>query len=161
MGFPDLTGIDLNPTLTRMPYKQIIKYVTGDFARTAFPEETFGAVTAISVLEHGFCGPKVFREVSRILKTGGYLIGSTDYWPEKVDTSGVTVYGLDWTIFSKGELLNLIKEAGNYGLVPVGQLNFEASEPTVRWFKKDYTFVWFAFQKVDVRSKPTDKDSVS
>jgi SAM-dependent methyltransferase len=157
MGFANLTGIDLNPALTQMPYRQNIKYVTGDFTHTAFPSETFGAVTAISVLEHGFCGPKVFREASRILKPGGYLIGSTDYWPEKVDTSGVVVYDLDWTIFSKGELLNLIEEAGNHGLVPVGQLNFEASEPTVRWFKRDYTFAWFAFQKVDARSEPTNQ----
>jgi SAM-dependent methyltransferase len=159
MGFSDLTGIDLNPALTRMPHKQNIKYVTGDFTQTAFPTETFGAITAISVLEHGFCGPKVFREASRILKTGGYLTGSTDYWPEKIDTRGVTVYGLDWTIFSKDELLNLIEEAGKHGLVPVGQLNFEASEPTVSWFKRDYTFAWFAFQKIDVPSKPADKDS--
>jgi SAM-dependent methyltransferase len=135
--------------------------VTGDFTHRAFPSETFGAITAISVLEHGFCGPKVFREVSRLLKKGGYFIGSTNYWPEKVDTSGVIVYGLDWTIFSWSELLNLVEEAGNYRLVPVGQLNFEASEPTVRRFKRDYTFAWFAFQKVDARSEPTNKDSVS
>jgi SAM-dependent methyltransferase len=153
MGFSDLTGIDLNPTLTRMPHKENIKYVTGDFAHTAFPTETFGAITAISVLEHGFCGPKVFREASRILKTGGYLIGSTDYWPEKIDTSGVMIYGLDWTIFSKDEIVNLIEEAGKHGLVPVGELNFKASEPTVSWLKRDYTFAWFAFQKVDVRRR--------
>jgi SAM-dependent methyltransferase len=160
MGFSDLTGIDLNPALMRMPHKKNIKYVTGDFTQTAFPSETFGAITAISVLEHGFSGPKVFREISRILKTGGYLIGSTDYWPEKIDTNGVIVYGLDWTIFSKREFLNLIEEAGKHGLVPVGPLNFDASEPTVRWFKRDYTFAWFAFKRVDVRNEPTDKDSV-
>jgi SAM-dependent methyltransferase len=159
MGFSDLTGIDLNPTLTRMPYVQDIKYVTGDFTHTTFPSGTFGAVTAISVLEHGFCGPKVFGEISRILKTGGYFIGSTDYWPEKVDTSGVMVYGLDWTVFSRDELLSFIEEAGKYGLVPLGQLNFEASETTVRWFKRNYTFAWFAFQKVDAHGKPAEKDS--
>jgi SAM-dependent methyltransferase len=159
MGFSDLTGIDLNPSLVRMPYKQNIKYVTGDFTHTAFPSETFGAVTAISVLEHGFSAPKVFREISRILKTGGYLIGSTDYWPEKIDTSGVLMHGLDWTIFSKNELLNLIEEAGKYGLVPVGQLNLEASEAAIRWLERDYTFAWFALQKVDVRNEPIDKDS--
>jgi SAM-dependent methyltransferase len=160
MGYSDLTGIDLNPTIMWMPYKQDIKYVTGDFTHTPFPSETFGAITAISVLEHGFCGPKVFQEASRMLKTGGYFVGSTDYWPEKIDTSGVIVFGLDWTIFSKDELLNLIEEAGDYSLVPVGQLNFEASEATVRWFKRDYTFAWFALQKVDVHREPTNKDSV-
>lgn len=160
MGFSDLTGIDLNPELTRMPFQEDIKYVTGDFTHTAFPDETFGAITAISVLEHGFCGPKIFRETSRILKTGGYFIGSTDYWPEKIDTCGVVMYGLNWTIFSKRELLNLIEEAGKYGLVPVGQLNFEASERTVSCLKKNYTFAWFSFQKVDVSKESSNKDSV-
>ena len=149
LGFSDLTGIDLNPALSRMPHKQNIKYVAGNFTRTEFLSETFAAITAISVLEHGFCGSKLFREISRILKPGGYFIGSTDYWPDKVETSGITVYGLDWTIFSKEELLRLIEEAGTYGLVPVGQLKFEASETTVRWLSRDYTFAWFAFQRVN------------
>lgn len=161
MGYSDLTGIDLNPDLRQMPYQQSIRYVTGDFARTSFPEESFGAITAISVVEHGFCGPKLFRETSRILKTGGYLIGSTDYWPEKIDTKGVIVYGLDWTIFSKSELLNLIEEAGKYRLVPVGPLHFEASVPTVNWFKRDYTFAWFAFRKIDSRTTLDPKDAVA
>jgi SAM-dependent methyltransferase len=152
MGFSDLTGIDLDPEITRMPYGESIKYVTGDLAQTEFPNETFGAITAISVLEHGFSGAKVFREISRILKPGGYFIGSTDYWPEKVDTSDVVMYGLDWTIFSKNELLSFVEEAGKHGLAPVGQLNFEASETTVRCLNRNYTFVWFAFQKVNIKA---------
>jgi SAM-dependent methyltransferase len=149
MGFRDLTGIDLDPGITRMPNKESIKYVTGDFTETAFPEGTFGAITAISVLEHGFCGPKVFGEVSRILRMGGYFIGSIDYWPEKVCTRGVTLYGCDWRIFSKGELLEFVEEAGKHGLLPIGPLNFEAAETTVHWLKRSYTFAWFAFQRVD------------
>jgi SAM-dependent methyltransferase len=153
MGFSDLTGIDLNPKLTRMPYNKCIKYVTGDFTHTSFPAETFGVITAISVLEHGFKGPKVFHEVSRILRPGGYLIGSVDYWPDKIYTTGITVFGLDWTIFSKEELVNLIEGAGNYGLTPVGQLNCEASERIFSWFTKEYTFAWFALQKGDVTER--------
>ena len=149
MGFSDLTGIDWDPGITRMPNRESIKYVTGDFTQTAFPPETFGAITAISVLEHGFSGPKMFGEISRLLKPGGYFVGSTDYWPEKVDTRGIAQYGVDWTVFSKDELLNFIDEAGKHGLVPVGELNFEASERTVSWLNRDYTFAWFAFQKGD------------
>ena len=150
MGFSDLSGIDFDPGVTRMPNRESIKYLTGDFTQTAFPPETFGAITAISVIEHGFCGPRMFGEISRLLKPGGYFVGSTDYWPEKVDTSGVALYGVDWTVFSKDELLKFIEEAGKYGLVPVGELNFEASERTISWLKRNYTFAWFAFQKVQV-----------
>jgi SAM-dependent methyltransferase len=148
-GYADLTGIDLNPALKQMPFKDRIKFVVGDFTHMEFPAESFGAITAISVIEHGFCGPRVFGEAARLLKAGGYLIGSTDYWPEKIDTSGITAFGLDWTIFSKKDLLNLAEEAGKHGLVPVGQLNFEASEATVSWFGRGYTFAWFAFQKIE------------
>jgi len=147
LGFSELAGIDLNPGLTRMPHNQSIRYVTGDFAHTSFPGETFGAITAISVLEHGFRGADIFREVSRILRPGGYFIASVDYWPEKIDTQGVVFFGLDWTIFSKSELLNLIAEAGRHDLVPAGELRFEVPEPTVRCLARNYTFAWFALQK--------------
>jgi SAM-dependent methyltransferase len=151
LGFSDLAGIDLNPALTRMPYNQDIRYVTGDFTHTSLPSNAFAAITAISVLEHGFRSADVFREVSRILQTGGYFIASVDYWPEKIDTRGVVFFGLDWTIFSKSELLELIAEAGRYDLVPVGELHFEAPEPTVRCLEREYTFAWFALQKLEGR----------
>src|SRR5271155_3433723 len=64
LGFSDLAGIDLNPALMRMPHKQSVRYVTGDFMHTSFPTATFGAITAISVLEHGFRGAEIFREVA-------------------------------------------------------------------------------------------------
>ena len=149
LGFSDLTGIDFNPKLEYMPYAGAIKYILGDFTQTAFASETFGAITAISVLEHGFCSATVLREVSRILRPGGYFIGSIDYWPEKLDTNGVTAFGVDWRIFSRGELEGLIQEAATFGMVPVGKLNFEASETTVTWLRRRYTFAWFVLQKID------------
>jgi SAM-dependent methyltransferase len=149
MGFTDLTGIDLNPELPNMPLNGVIKYVTGDFTSTPFAAETFGAITAISVIEHGFSPEKIFQEVSRILKPGGFFLGSTDYWPEKIETSGISAFGMEWRIFSEAELRNAMEEAGKYGLVPVGPLNFKASEKTVSWFEKEYTFAWFVLKKVD------------
>jgi SAM-dependent methyltransferase len=148
-GFSDLTGIDLSPKVCEMPHTDVVKYVSGDFTVTIFPPDAFGAITAISVLEHGFNGPKVLKEVSRILKPGGYFVGSIDYWPEKIDTTGITAYGVDWNIFSKDEILRFVEEARKHRLVPVGKVSLEASERTVSWFDKRYTFAWFAFNKVD------------
>jgi SAM-dependent methyltransferase len=158
LGFSDLSGIDLNPALRRMPHNESIRYVTGNFAHTPFPGETFGAITAISVLEHGFRGVDIFREVSRILQPGAYFVASVDYWPDKIDTRGVVFFGLDWTIFSKNELLDLIAEAGRHALVPVGELHFEAPEATVRCLERDYTFAWFALQKVESGGQPSDQN---
>jgi SAM-dependent methyltransferase len=156
LGFSNLAGIDLNPALTRMPHNQCIRYVTGDFVHSPFPAEAFAAITAISVLEHGFRGPDLFREVSRILQPGGYFVASVDYWPEKIDTRGVVYFGVDWTIFSQGELLHLLAEAGRHGLVPVGDLHFEEPEATVRCLEREYTFAWLALQKIDGRGRSID-----
>jgi hypothetical protein len=57
-------------------------------------------------------------------------------------------------------LLSLIAEVDDYGLVPVGELNFEVSEATVRCLNRDYTFAWFAFQKVDVHTQPAHEGRV-
>jgi SAM-dependent methyltransferase len=161
LGFSNLTGIDFNPELLHMPFRESIKYVTGDFTKTSFPNQSFAAISAISVIEHGFSAPKLLAEMGRLLKPGGYFVGSTDYWPEKIDTRGVFAYGLDWTIFSKSDLLQFIREAANYGLQPVGPLNVQASKTTVRWFRRNYTFAWFAFQKTPSNgSQPSGRKDV-
>jgi ubiquinone/menaquinone biosynthesis C-methylase UbiE len=147
MGFSELTGIDLDPEVAQMPSGGAIKYITGNLMQTPFPDESFAAVTAISVIEHGFSAPRMFGEVSRLLKAGGYFVGSTDYWPEKVDTQNIRLYGTDWTIFSKEELLNVVEEAAKYQLTPVGPIHLDARKATIRWLEKNYTFAWFAFQK--------------
>ena len=44
----------------------------------------FDYVTSLSVIEHGVNIEKYFREMSRIIKSNGYLLTSTDYWPDKL-----------------------------------------------------------------------------
>src|SRR5262249_51244567 len=52
-GYRDLSGVDLNPAIDRMPHADSIRYVVSDFMRTPFADGAFKAVTAISVIEHG------------------------------------------------------------------------------------------------------------
>jgi SAM-dependent methyltransferase len=147
LGFSDLTGMDLNPRVTAMPYAGSIRYQVGDFTNTRFASSAFCAVTAISVLEHGFNSSGFFREFARILKPGGYLLCSVDYWPEKIDTSGIKAFGLDWMIFSRQDLLELLEDAHRFNFVPVGPLNFQACERTANWCNRKYTYAWVALQK--------------
>jgi SAM-dependent methyltransferase len=149
LGFSDLTGIDLDSGLKRMPHQDAIKYVSGDFMRNSFPPGTFKAITAISVLEHGFREDEMLKETSRILAPGGYFIGSIDYWPEKIDTTGIKAFGLDWRIFSQPEVLSFVRQARSYRLFPVGELDLRASEKTISWSGRDYTFAWFVFRKAE------------
>lgn len=147
MGFSDLTGIDLNPNIRKMPMNGPIHFVVGDFTSTLFASESFDVITAISVIEHGFEPASVFREVSRLLKPGGFFLGSTDYWPEKIETGNVRFFGMGWTIFSRTELQGAIEGASRYNLFPVGPLELETSKATIRWLGRRYTFAWFALQK--------------
>jgi len=147
LGFTNLTGVDLNPELGRMPYADSIRYIISDFMHMPIKDSSVSAVTAISVIEHGFQGDTLLTELSRVLKPGGFFIASVDYWPDKINTDGVKAFGMDWRIFSKEELLEFFTRAGKFGLSPVGTINLSALEPTISWQGKQYTFSWFVLQK--------------
>jgi O-antigen biosynthesis protein len=147
LGFSNLFGIDLNPDVVKMPYCESIHYSVGNFMQTSFQDASFSAVTAVSVIEHGFNGGQLLSELGRILKPGGYFIASVDYWKEKVVTDGLTPFNMDWKIFSKEELLIFFDEAAQYGLRPVGNMDFETEEKPVSYYNRDYTFAWFVLQK--------------
>lgn len=148
-GYTNLTGADLNPELKQMPYQNAIRYETTNFMQTPFADASFKAITSISVIEHGFDGQKLLKEMSRLLQPGGYFIASFDYWPEKIDTTGTQFFGMDWKIFSKQEVADFIKQASGYGLVPVGELHYEGQETPIECGGKKYTFGWLVLKKID------------
>ncbi len=145
--YTNLTGVDLNPKIADMPCQDAIRYVVGDLMQTPFSGGSFDAITAISVIEHGFDAERLLQEVSRLLKPGGHFIASVDYWPDKIDTSGMNIFGLDWTIFSKQELTSFMTRAGTFGLAPCGPLDLDADVPSITWQGKQYTFAWFALKR--------------
>ncbi len=147
MKYSNLTGVDLNPRIKEMPFASTIRYEIANFMATSFSDASFGAITAISVIEHGFQSERLLREISRLLRRGGYFIASFDYWPEKVDTTGINIFDMDWRIFSKTEVLAFIKEARGYGLFPCGETDLDAVEKVIHWGGKDYTFAWLALRK--------------
>ncbi|MEK7097308.1 MAG: class I SAM-dependent methyltransferase, partial [Patescibacteria group bacterium] len=54
MGFTGVHGVDLNPNVIAMPHANCVQYSVSDFMNTPFPSASFDAVTAISVIEHGY-----------------------------------------------------------------------------------------------------------
>lgn len=147
LGYSDLTGVDLNPGLEKMPYQDFICYEISDFMHTEFADASFEAITSISVIEHGFDGKSLLREMSRLLKPGGYFIASFDYWPEKIDTTGTKFFGMDWKIFSKQEVAEFISEAEGYGLFPSGEMRYEGKDKAIECGGKQYTFGWLVLRK--------------
>jgi SAM-dependent methyltransferase len=147
LGYSDLAGADLNPNLYKMPYQNAIRYEISDFMHTKFADASFRAITSISVIEHGFDGPSLLKEISRLLKPSGYFIASFDYWPEKIDTTGRKVFEMEWKIFSKDEIVDFITEAATYGLFPVGKMMYDVKDRPVDWGGKRYTFAWMVLEK--------------
>ena len=147
LGYSSLTGVDLNPGVRKMPYSRAIRYEVADLFRTPFGDGTFAAITAISVIEHGFDAPRLLREVARLLRPGGYFLASFDYWPAKVNTTGSDLFGMSWTIFSKAEILRFLTDAAEISIEPVGPLDLEADKPVIQWGGKCYTFAWMALRK--------------
>lgn len=146
-GFSDLTGADLNPSLRSMPYSNRIRYEVTDFLKTPFSANSFSMVTAISVIEHGFQPDRLLREVGRLLKPNGFFVASFDYWPEKIATDGIKMFGMDWQIFSEQDVHDLIDRAGKYGLSVYGELDLKAKERPISCLDRHYTFAWIALRK--------------
>jgi ubiquinone/menaquinone biosynthesis C-methylase UbiE len=147
LGYSNLTGADLNPNLHKMPYQNDIHYEITDFMHTKFEDASFRAITSISVMEHGFDGQSLLKEMSRLLNPGGYFIASFDYWSKKIDTTGQSFFGMDWKIFSKDEIRNFVTEAAGYGLYPVGEMMYEGKDKPIDCAGKQYTFGWLVLTK--------------
>jgi SAM-dependent methyltransferase len=104
---------------------------------TGFPTGAFGAVTSMSVIEHHVDTPRFFAEAMRLLRPGGRLVVSTDFWPEGGETeSGV--------IFSTADVERLLAEAASVGFeAPARPLDLDDPERVIQ----DYTFLFLVFDK--------------
>ncbi len=117
---------------------------------TEYRDQMFDYVTSLSVIEHGVNIEKYFREMSRIIKSNGYLLTSTDYWPDKlVNNKNILSKGTPDNIFSKDEIENLVEIAEKNGLKLIEPIDFKYKDKVVRWnsIGLDFTFIFFAMRK--------------
>lgn len=74
----DACGVDVSlDAVNASPVKNRLKWVDVDEERLPFPNEYFGLVTAIDVLEHLYRPEKAIADISRVLKPGGYFFFTT------------------------------------------------------------------------------------
>lgn len=146
-GYRDLYGINL--AFTEPARRGPIRYLPGDITHAPFADAFFDAITCMSVIEHGVPLDAYFPEMHRLLKPGGLLITSTDYFPTPIDTRGLTAYGSPIKIFSKPEIEFAISVAESFGFQLTSRLDLDCSEKSVRWeeYGLEYTFVIFTLRK--------------
>ncbi len=171
LGFRNLYGCDLvlRPkykynfmntaySLYKREYKPIVdmlddkslKFSIQNLEATDYRDNTFDFVSSLSVIEHGVDIQKYFEEMSRILKKGGLLLTSTDYWPEKtVNTKYVLSKGTPDKIFDRNEIEAAVMIAKKYGLQLIEPIDYSYVDKVVHWSKTglDYTFIFFAMKK--------------
>lgn len=149
MGYTNLLGINLDRHDDyKAGVKNGIRYAYGDITGTPFPNEIFAFVACLSVIEHGVDTLAFLCEMTRILKLGGYLFVSFDYWHDKLDTTGLVTHDAPINIFSEEEANYLIKHAAAVGLELVPPIGSSiCKEKIITWAGLGYTFCNLFFRK--------------
>ena len=149
MGYTNLVGINLDRSDDyKAGVKNGIRYAYGDITSTPFPDDTFGFVSCLSVIEHGVDVASFMAEMSRILRPGGHLFVSFDYWEKALDTAGLITHGAPIHIFSSEDVWELACLADANGLkMDRESINITCDEKIIAWAGLEYTFMNLLFRK--------------
>ena len=153
LGYRELYGCDLKPTVVKPAYASLgLKMSAQELTGTNYETGFFQAVTCISVIEHGVPLAGFAREMARILRPGGLLLVSTDYWSEHIDCSGIYPYGEDapeMKILTPADIEGFVADCAAAGLELCEPLQLQTKDKAIRWERtdRDYTFIFLAFRK--------------
>jgi hypothetical protein len=126
-----------------------IRYRPMDLTATTFPDRSFAAIACLSVVEHGVDIERYLAEAGRLLRPGGILVTSTDFWCEPVEVAGLEAYGGAVRIFGPEDLAGWVAIADRHGLEPLGPLDLRCGERVVNWERLGlrYTFANVVFRR--------------
>lgn len=167
MGYKNLMGLDLYiPLYARLgaairglvKFREFMPYrlKSGDMTSIDLASHSIDMAILLSVVEHGVDLDKLFDNLARILKIGGTVYLSTDYWHDKIHVKTSLVASgahdnkpLSWTIFDLESLRNLIETAKKHGfrLRDGGEIP-PCQDSPVYWQGYNYTFVAIEFEKM-------------
>ena len=152
-GYSNLSGIDTDPGVIKMPNSAEIEYIVSDYlSKDVVPENSRDLIVSISAIEHGYKPELLIKAVAKSLKKGGFFFVTFDYWPEKINTVGIMMFGRTWDILSDVDLIELRNIASKYGLeeIDINKKNegLDLNNPPIHWANRKYTFGNMIFRKI-------------
>lgn len=154
-----VSAIDLQPPFGLDALHGLsVEYVAGDLCRLPWPDASFDAVFCISVIEH--LGhdrvPQAMKELRRVLKPGGPLLLTTDYY-ERADArlwyeGPGERFAVDWGFFDAPLLRKHFLECEGFRVDGDVDLTVDWSrtrEIMRRFHGYPYTSVGIALRRVD------------
>ena len=122
-------GIDL--AYPKSVTTDTLELIHGDLMDCPIEDNSFDTVISLSVVEHQVDVNKFAKECNRLLRPGGTVIVSFDYWPEQLNTKGVWLYNLEWNILNKEDLIVLMWEFHNIGLELTSPFDWEVQDAVI------------------------------
>ena len=86
----------------------------------------------------------------RILKPGGSLLLSTDYWCTPIATEGIYPYGREageMKVFTPRDIKNLQRCVEEIGFVNLGKVALDCGEAVAEWQGQKFTFILCGWAK--------------
>ncbi len=126
-----LAGEKVGIDLAALPPQDGITLIQGDLTKTGLPSGHFDYITCLSVIEHGVDVHAFIAECARLLKPGGKLFLTFDYWDPKI-TSGIRLFGAPWTLFCRNDVEALIKACAAAGLKIAAPMDWTQQDGVIR-----------------------------
>jgi len=122
----------------------------GDLTNTGLPAASFDLAVCLSVIEHGVNIESFLNEASRLLKPGGLLFVTCDYWEDDLKvTQDIEAFGCPWKPLTREDIHDMVIYAKSAQLLPVGEKDIPACRNRcVSWQETEFTFSLQVFRKV-------------
>lgn len=153
-----VSALDLDPPINLDQIHGVnVDYRRGKLTAMPFADDAFDTVFCISVIEHlGAAGmPAALTELRRVLRTGGKLLLTTDYY-EDADTElsyegSDRCFRVDWSFSDAAQLQSIVLNAPGFHVEGEVDLtvDWDAVRPQMRRFHGyPYTAVGITLVKV-------------
>lgn len=102
-----------------------------DLMKTEFPHNSFDIITCLSVIEHEVSFERFAKECSRLLKVGGKMYVSFDFWEPKPEYEKRNLYSLDWNILDRHDVNILIMWCGINGMLVTTDIDWTLQDAVI------------------------------